>query len=365
MNLSINCKVSLSKKLRSLVEGNDCTIVLTTDNLENGKGNGRISITSDGDFASQFDTNETSIMITPIEISSEVPEALAVGSIFSNTIVENKGARTPIDRIAVTEAPEKGEVPNAIVRKEEVRTPEEFKQVDEPQCSRYIKSIEELVNAAREASNKEVDVDVGSARNEREKAVLMERKEKGASIDLPAYVVNEKAGVLTINDLDVVLHLNAPFNLANLSGRKVAESGELRGLLRAGIVRFISPQEAQGFMSKMDNEIVKTPSLEVFDNKQQAEAAIAGQTEGILATDDIDRMELSMDDLDAPTQEESMIINLTENIGALSSSVSGGSRTSVHGSVPPKNTRKSVPINSDLAEPNKNPALRTIRKKAN
>lgn len=360
MNLSINCEVSLSKKLRSLVEGNDCTIVLTTDSLVNGKGNGRISITSDGDFASQFDTSETSIMITPIEINSEVPEALAVGAIFSNAISEKSDVRTPADKIAATEAPEKREVANAIVRKEEVKTPDEFKETKDPYCEKYIKNLTELIEAATEASNKSVDVDIGSARNERERALLIEKKEKGQCMDVPAYIVNDKAGALSVNDLGITLNLNAPFNLANLSGRKVAESGELRGLIRAGIVKFISPSEAQNYINMMDREIIKAPTLDVFDNRKQAEANMAGDE--ILPTDDIERMELSMDDLDSPTLEESMIINLTENLGSSESVRESGARTTTHGSIPSKSARKNIPTSSDLAESNKNPAHRTIRK---
>jgi len=82
MNLSINCKISLSKKLRSLVNGKECNIILTSTDLIDGKGEGRLSITTEGDFAPQFDTNETSIMITPMSVSDEVPVSHAVGSIF-------------------------------------------------------------------------------------------------------------------------------------------------------------------------------------------------------------------------------------------------------------------------------------------
>jgi hypothetical protein len=327
-----------------------------------------LSIACDGEMAPVFDTNETSIMITPMEISKEMPDLQAVGSIFSTATVETSGARTPVDRMAATEAPEKEKVSHAIVIQEEVETPPGLEVRKDPNWAKYINSLEELLNAAREASNKNVDVDVGSARNEREKALLLSQKEKGASMSLPAYVVNEKAGILSINDLGVALHLNTPFNLANLSGSKVAESGELRGLINAGIVRFISPQEAQGFMDKMDDEIVKAPTLDIFDNSAEAMAAASGQSsqndqhKDILPTDDIQKIELSMDDLDAPTQEESMIINLTENNGSVRESSDGGSRTSVHGSAPSKSNRKNIPTASSMASPNQNPAHNTIKK---
>ena len=358
MNLSIDCKVSLSKKLRSIVNGQECSIVLTTSDLVNGKGEGRLSISCEGDYLNDFDTNETSIMITPVNVSDEVPDNRAVSSIFANNIPpQNRtGERTPADKMAVTKAPSKKNVPHAIVPKEEVVTPEEFKQLDSPKCKKYIMDLDTLIQAARAVSKNEVDIDLGSARNERERALLLEQKRKGQSIGTPAYIVNDKAGVLSINDLDLVLICNAPFNLANLPGKRVAESGELRGLLNAGIVKFISPAEAQEYMNKMDREIIKAPTLDVFDNRYEAESNMVEKANGPSIQADI--MELTMEDLERPTTEESMIIDLTENIDPTLQSE--GRKTSRHGSIP-RTSSHQANENIDMGS-DKSPAHATVRK---
>ena len=72
-----------------------------------------------------------------------------------------------------------------------------------------------------------------------------------------------------------------------------------------------------------------------------------------------DTMDLTMSDLESPTQEESMIIDLTENTGL--SSQAEGSRTSVHGSTPTR-AKKRIPTASGLADSNANPARKSIRK---
>jgi len=263
--------------------------------------------------------------------------------------------------MAVTQAPEKRQIPHAIVHKEEKPIPTEFKELSNEKCQEYITNLGDLLQAAKEASKHEVDIDVGSASNEREKAVLMELKKRGKSITMPAYIVNDKAGILSINDLDLTLVINAPFNLANLSGKRVAESGELRGLLNAGIVKFISPKEAQAYMNKMDTEIIKAPTLEVFD-RRGAENNMSTDNSNSVPLDQADMMELTMDDLDRPTLEESMIIDLTENSDAILQTE--GYKTSVHGSTPrqTKTPRQSIPQAQGESKSNENPAKTTIRR---
>ena len=76
MNVSLNCKISLSKKLRLLL-GKEGTITLTTSILIDGKGMGKLSLMSeeDNDKCFQLDTTETSIMITPTDVSDEIPSS--------------------------------------------------------------------------------------------------------------------------------------------------------------------------------------------------------------------------------------------------------------------------------------------------
>ena len=89
MKTTLACKISLSKKMRSLLQ-NGGSISLTSDTLESGKGDGLLIISNSS--RKEIDSeillgNETSIMITPIEIVEVAPDSLQgnpVGNIFSN-----------------------------------------------------------------------------------------------------------------------------------------------------------------------------------------------------------------------------------------------------------------------------------------
>ena len=362
MNISLNCKISLSKKLRALLK-NGGTITLTTSDLVDGKGDGKLSIFSEGDLTTFSELpeelkSETSIMLTPIEIADEVPSANTKmhASIFNN--LPKKGESDPIvDRIAATHAPEKNEVARAI--KKEIVIPEAFETLNEPECKEYITDLQELIATANLTSKnkKGNDIDVESATSDRERVILMELKSKADAIDVPAWIVNDKVGRLTINDLDISLPLNVPTNLGNVSARKILASRDLRGLIKDGYVKFITPDEIEGFMG--ESEVTQDRgSLEVFDNVDEAMAK-AFKTKGkhtestkpsrsIRRRDEIEDgdedtreeevIDLEQEDLDRPTEEESMVLNLTKNAPKVKSfsntPTSHGNRPTTHSNKP-------------------------------
>ena len=152
MDLTIDCKVSLSKKLREVLGKNGGTLVLTTNELQNGKGFGRLSLSSD--LRTQYTgipeelDGETSIQITAVDIVSETPsgESIPQGTIF--TTVPQKGESAPvIDRLAAVHPPEVGEESHAVVAKEDIKTPEAFATIEDAECKAWIATMEDLIQA--------------------------------------------------------------------------------------------------------------------------------------------------------------------------------------------------------------------------
>ena len=100
MNLTINCKISLSKKLREVLGNKGGTLILTTSELQEGKGIGILSLTSE--LSDSYEglpdilKGETSIQITPIDIADETPSNSSIthGTIFST--IPRKGESEPV-----------------------------------------------------------------------------------------------------------------------------------------------------------------------------------------------------------------------------------------------------------------------------
>jgi len=329
MSLSLRCKVSLSKKLRAIV-GENATVILMADSLEGGKGEGQLSITSSS--MDEYDTlpaelnSETSISITPISITDDMPRDAGVSTIFSS-VPDNPSSEPVISKIAAVKAPEAGEESRAV--QGEPETPIQFAEVDEPECKNYITNLGELLDAVGE----------------------LEEMERAGMIGKAAYIVNRNYAIITVNDLDIDLPQNMPFNLGNLPAQKVAESVHLRQLLKGKLIEFVSPQEASDILEGIDSQDSAVTELEVFDSPAQAEAAIGNKKTAVI--DDESALEVSADDLDGPTEEES-IINLT---GVGSSPIPSGDkgvRVSSHGA---RTSSRTTETSGD-----KKPALSTIRR---
>jgi len=355
MDLTMSCKVSLSKRLRALV-GKEGTITLVTSGLVDGKGIGSLSLSSDGtDVASTFDPIgiETAIMITPIEATDEVPnsDTISHASIFS-TVPEKGQEGSVVKKIAVVSPPEKGQEARAI--KEKVLTPQAFSQLDEPECREFICDFEELIEAVGVARQKQSTINLENAKDDREYAVLKEQKDKEEAIDIPAWIVNDKTGALSINDLDINLLMNSPFDLSRIPARKIASSKDLKSLLKSGYVKFVSPKERETYISKAV-EAEKVPELDVFDNHMRAKANMSNIVDTTINEED--SLTVTEGDIDNPSDEESMITNLTQDMPVVKSSASSAATSS--------SASSSKTIHSNRAPqssvPN-NPAIKMVRK---
>lgn len=342
MNLTINCKVSLSKRLRALL-GKEGTITLVTSGLVDGKGMGSLSLNSDGtDIASVFDPesmSETAIMITPVEATDEVPnnDTEVHASIFSTNL--KKGQEGPVvKKIAAVSPPEKGQEAKAI--KEKASIPDAFSQLDEHGCREFICDFEGLIEAVSIARQKQSTINLEDAKDDREYAVLKEQKDKEEAIDVPAWIVNDKTAALTINDLDVNLLMNSPFDLGRIPARKIASSKDLKALLKSGYLKFVNPNEREHYISKA-TEAEKVPELEVFDNHIHAQANMGNIIDTTINEEN--NLLITENDIDNPTDEESMIMNLTQDAPVIKPSVLP-SKT-IHSNFSPK---PSAPVNPDI-----------------
>jgi len=310
--------VSLSKKLRDVLGKGGGTIVLTTYDLENGKGLGTLSLSSEaGTQYSEIPEillGETSIQITPVEIADETPSNSSPvhAAIFST--IPKKGENAPvIDKLAAVHPPEKGEEAHAVVAKEDVTTPDLFAQGDNKACKTWIGNMEELIRAISDAKGKSSDIDPDMAHNDRERALLLELKERDEAIDKPAWIVNTGGGTLIINDLDITLPIASPYDLSNISARRIIMSRDLKELIKGGYVKFLSPEEKDKFILGTDQATLSV-GLDVFDSPEQAEAHMASSVSQNPIIDDKNAIDITASDLENPTEGESMVMNLTQDM---------------------------------------------------
>lgn len=353
MNISINCKLSLSKKLRNKL-GKTGSVTLVSSPLVDGKGECVLSLSSDEDNDSKLDFTETSIMITPVEVVDSTPtsDSPSQATIFST--VPLRGKEEPVvSKIAAVHAPEKKELHKAI--KANIETPQAFKEIDVPECKEWITNMADLIQAVNASKNKKSTIDLSQAQNDREKAILFDMKEKEEAIDVPAWIINDKSGHIIINDLGISLPLNSPYSLANLSARRIATSKDLQGLIKQGLVRFMTQREWAQFNGTEEEE-EEERGLEVFSKHEDAEASIANLTddedddEGAKSirktNDDLIRIEeVNENNAEKLTEEESMVINLTKGMSTVKTGVPQAERKTVHANrPPPKASSKAKPI---------------------
>lgn len=324
MNLSFRCKVSLSKKLRSLIDG-EGSITLMASSLSGGTGEGVMTLHSEGPMASNDLTGETSIQVEPIELIEEIPDGSPVASIFSSVPTQADSSSVLVGKIAAVHAPEKQRDASRSI-KPEVETPEVFKETDNQGFKNFISSLDELTVAVNEARTKVVEnIDINAIENEREKAAAIQAMERAGAIDAEAWIVNDQCASIRVNDLDISLELNSPVDLSNISAKRIAASKELKALLRQGVVSFIDPADVGLYAEQSIMGAETYGTLDVYDSPSAAEEAMP------VLDDDADVMELTDSDLEAPTEEE-MMINLT-NIPATKSTPVDGTRVSSHGQV--------------------------------
>ncbi|MFA7219256.1 MAG: hypothetical protein WC119_01970 [Synergistaceae bacterium] len=340
MDISIKCRVSLSKKLRSILGDSEGRVVLVADPVRNGVGEASLIISGDNldiNGVRQSLEKETSIQFTPLSFENNVPSESTVSNIFSSGGNVRQGPRTVVDRLAATVPPEKGEVAHAIKSAEEITTPPEFKEYQDPKFKSFVYSIEELMMAVKAAQGKESEIDLNAIENPRQRAIAMEMKEQAEAIDIPAYVVNDTCGSVRLNDIDLSLDLNIPVNLSNISAKRVGSSADLKAMLRQKIVKFIKPDEVESYRQKAIHG-TQSMGLETYSTRDEAENAI-GSTEKIPKAES---MYVGVED-DSPSEQEQLagLINLTP-MGE-----SNGARTSFHGGGQPR-ARKTIGSGSQI-----------------
>lgn len=358
MNIGLKCELSLSKKLRAILK-NGGSIQLTANNIQDGKSFAILSLNNviKTDLSDILST-ETSLIIRPIEIvdqmeNIEETESFGepVSTIFSSKGNHNTSIRTAIDRIAACSAPKnKEERATAIKTKEEIIVPKAFKELRDQSCKDYIDNLSALLEAAKDAEKKDSGIDPDSIVDARKKAVAIEAKEKAEAIDIPSYIVNTSCASLSINDLGLSLILNVPFNLANISAKRLLASTELQSMLRSKLIKFISPNEIAEYISKASVEEI--PELEVFGRKEEAENAF--ERKGASAKE----LELSDDDLDEISEQERLAKEVGKGNVVNSVSLSGNVRTSSHSLNMPR-FKKTIP--EEEVKQNKQ-GIKTIRR---
>jgi len=165
-------------------------------------------------------------------------------------------------------------------------------------------------------------------------AILTEEKEKQESIGVSAYIVNTECATLSLNDLGISLSLNMPYDLSNISARRIASSKDLKQMIQAKFIKFISPAEAPAYIAKATGEAERMDmGLEVFSDHEAAQASIESGASGgrTVLIDDATAMDVSADG--PSTTEEQRLINLTQ-ISSVKETPAG-TRVSVHGSSEP------------------------------
>jgi hypothetical protein len=377
MKLSIDCDISLSKKLRSLL-GEDGYITLHTDSVSGGKGKAKLVLVSnkgvDYQELPEDLKRETSIMLTPTDLSVEAAPTGAdpqYATIFQTTPVEQQPvqpqqpqvqpqqimqppqpqyappqqpvqqpvqqpqqpippqyaqpqgqifvqadgtqvvmqpsnvhdmsggqspyveARSPADRLAATMAPAQGNLGGAILRPNEVPAPNQFPELQQKSYQEYIRDYDQLMEEVNVAKNKVSNIDPSQIADPRLRAIEQERKEHLEAIEKKALIVTEVSAI-SVNDMDISLSGNTPYDLSNISAKRIAASSDLKALIDQGLVKFIGPEEVEGYVKKSLN-IKEAPSIPVYDNIEQAAAGIQNQFHSTASIDGSRIEEINMD----------------------------------------------------------------------
>jgi hypothetical protein len=377
MKTTLKCKISLSKKMRNLLQDGG-SVVLTADSINSGKGEGYLTISDNG--AKDLDLNEimskeTSIMITPVEVSTNDPQP-SVTNIYSDAApqphaqspgvsnVFNQNASPPsqnsprnvVDRMAATAPPEHGNNNTSYYSQDELTVPKAFDSNSAPDFMSHINSPQELFEAVNQSKDKDSGINVAQINKTdsmhivKQKALLLEEKEMLEGIGCAAYVVNEKCASLEISDLGVSLGLNMPKNLGHISAKRLSGSRELWNLFKTGAIRLVSPNEADHLLrNAAAMNATYVPGLEIYDSSYDANEGLhevySGRRGGGGGGGGQDFAEATVIDLDHSYNEgydetEAMSNLRTANAstsrrpstGGEISNLSGGTRRTFHGS---------------------------------
>lgn len=333
MDITIKCQLSLSKKLRALIPEGETRITLVASSITDGRGEARLIIASDKDLNKSlpdFFGKETSIMLTPVEMEDITMDNNTVGTIFTKHPHKTGTKRTTVDKMAAMEIEEDDDESHAIKTEEEIEEeiPEVFEATKNKAFKKYVNSIETLDLAVKAAKDKISNIDPDSIQDPRKRAEAMELKEKSEAIDVDAFIVNDKCANLAINDLGINLALNAPYNLANISARRLLNSKDLKALFNAKLVKFIKPDEI-GIYVKRAEQGFEIGSLPVYSSPEEAEDQM--ERSGM----NVEKIEIDSRG-DEPTEQETLLTNLTSRPAARTV---GGITKSMHGDTSGRTSR--------------------------
>ena len=352
MDITIKCQLSLSKKLRALIQEGETRIVLVAPNITDGRGEANLVISSDKNLNRGEDLlgKETSIMLVPIEMVDVSIDPTTVGTIFTKNarIDSTATVRSSVEKMAVMEI-EAEKAAHSIKRQAEIaeELPQAFEITQKPEFRNYIETLEALDEAIDAAKTKTSGIDPDSIQDPRKRAEAKEIKEKLEAIDVDAYIVNDKCANLSINDLGINLVLNAPYNLSNISARRLLGSRELKAMFKAKLVKFIRPEEIPLYTKKAAMS-VEDRSIDVYSSPEEAEEHM--ERSGM----NVEKLNLSVDSLYAPTENEMLLTNLTA--APTNFTANGGVTRTVHG-----NTTRTPKTVSDEAKQNSK-GLKSIRR---
>jgi len=351
MDITIKCQLSLSKKLRALIPEGETRVTLVASSITEGRGEANLIISSNKNFNKtlpDFIGKETSIMLTPIEMEDITMDNNPVGNIFSKN-ANKTTTRSAADKIAVIEAPEDGEEKYAIKNEEEIQKemPKNVRETQNPSFKRYVNSLAELDQAIQAAKDKVSKINPESYQDPRKRAEAIELKEKSESIDMDAFIVNDKCANLAINDLGINLALNAPYNLANISARRLMGSKDIKAMFNAKLVRFIKPEEKALYVKKAEQAFEK-PTLDVYSRHEEAERQM--EESGM----NVEKIEMDSDYLSGPTENETILTSLS---GSPMPRSSGGVTRTTHGNT---SIRSSKPVPEEAKENSK--GIKSIRR---
>lgn len=272
MNTTLTCNISISKKLRNILNGGNIQIILSTDDLINGVGKGVLTINSESEIPNDDICNildkETGIIIKPLNVNNELKTFTPIGNLFNQS--DSKQPNKIIKKIATSDVDRK--VAHSIKSKSQIdeETPKEFIQCKNPSFKAYVSSMQELLEAISNAKNKKSDIVIPPDATTRQKAVLEERINLAQAIDTSAWIVNDKFSSISINDLGIELRLNNPFNLNRISSKKLADSSQLIELINNGTIKLISPNDVEKFNESLIKQQNFNTGLEVFGKVDDA-----------------------------------------------------------------------------------------------
>lgn len=316
-SIRFECDFSLSKKLRSVMSGNGGKLIIIINDVENGVGNGSVLLSGEKlnlNNAKQLKGSETSIQFTPKDIVDEMPPEHMVQNIFatSDTSSSPPLIKTPVDKIAARHVPEKEDVAYAIKSPEEISQNPPFEEFKNNDFKKFVSNVNELMEEVNKAKNKTSNINLDAIENERDKAIAFEMKEKEEAIEIPAYIVNDSCAFIRINDMDISLGLNMPFDLSKVSAKRIYASNDLKQLLNSNMVKVISPDDVGSYLSKISNEDPYKQGLEVYGDKDSAMDSIEGESD--YETYDVTEETQMHTPLNSPEKQKlEGLINLTSN----------------------------------------------------